>query len=190
MTLADYLLLVAIFSIWGLLLVNVALIIAGYIYYIKIEGKELPEIKGVPPFVTIMVPAHNEGVVIVKTVESLLRFDYPQDRYEIIVINDNSSDNSAELLAAIQSKNPTRQLHIINTDAVVGGKGKSNALNIGFKQAKGDLIAIYDADNTPEKTALRYLVAELSNDEKLGAVVGKFRTRNRNASLLTRFINI
>lgn len=190
MTLADYLLLVAIFSIWELLLVNVALIIAGYIYYIKIEGKELSEIKGVPPFVTIMVPAHNEGVVIVKTVESLLRFDYPQDRYEIIVINDNSSDNSAELLAAIQSKNPTRQLHIINTDAVVGGKGKSNALNIGFKQAKGDLIAIYDADNTPEKTALRYLVAELSNDEKLGAVVGKFRTRNRNASLLTRFINI
>lgn len=190
MTLADYLLLVAIFSIWGLLLVNVALIIAGYIYYIKIEGKELPEIKGVPPLVTIMVPAHNEGVVIVKTVESLLRFDYPQDRYEIIVINDNSSDNSAELLAAIQTKNPTRQLHIINTDAVVGGKGKSNALNIGFKQAKGDLIAIYDADNTPEKTALRYLVAELSNDEKLGAVVGKFRTRNRNASLLTRFINI
>lgn len=190
MTLADYLLLVAIFSIWGLLLVNVALIIAGYIYYMKIEGKELPEIKGVPPLVTIMVPAHNEGVVIVKTVESLLRFDYPQDRYEIIVINDNSSDNSAELLAAIQAKNPTRQLHIINTDAVVGGKGKSNALNIGFKQAKGDLIAIYDADNTPEKTALRYLVAELSNDEKLGAVVGKFRTRNRNASLLTRFINI
>lgn len=190
MTLADYLLLVAIFSIWGLLLVNVALIIAGYIYYIKIEGKELPEIKGVPPLVTIMVPAHNEGVVIVKTVESLLRFDYPQDRYEIIVINDNSSDNSAELLAAIQAKNPTSQLHIINTDAVVGGKGKSNALNIGFKQAKGDLIAIYDADNTPEKTALRYLVAELSNDEKLGAVVGKFRTRNRNASLLTRFINI
>ncbi|CRH22253.1 glycosyltransferase family 2 protein [Carnobacterium maltaromaticum] len=190
MTLADYLLLVAIFSIWGLLLVNVALIIAGYIYYIKIEGKELPEIKGVPPLVTIMVPAHNEGVVIVKTVESLLRFDYPQDRYEIIVINDNSSDNSAELLAAIQAKNPTRLLHIINTDAVVGGKGKSNALNIGFKQAKGDLIAIYDADNTPEKTALRYLVAELSNDEKLGAVVGKFRTRNRNASLLTRFINI
>lgn len=190
MTLADYLLLVAIFSIWGLLLVNVVLIIAGYIYYMKIEGKELPEIKGVPPLVTIMVPAHNEGVVIVKTVESLLRFDYPQDRYEIIVINDNSSDNSAELLAEIQDKNPTRQLHIINTDAVVGGKGKSNALNIGFKQAKGDLIAIYDADNTPEKTALRYLVAELTNDAELGAVIGKFRTRNRNASLLTRFINI
>lgn len=190
MTLADYLLLVAIFSIWGLLLVNVVLIIAGYIYYMKIEGKELPEIEGAPPFVTIMVPAHNEGVVIVKTVESLLRFDYPQDRYEIIVINDNSSDNSAELLAEIQEKNPTRQLHIINTDAVVGGKGKSNALNIGFKQAKGDLIAIYDADNTPEKTALRYLVAELTNDDHLGAVIGKFRTRNRNASLLTRFINI
>lgn len=190
MTIPDYLLLVATLSIWGLLLINVVLIIAGYIYYMKTERKPVPEIKGDPPMVTIMVPAHNEGVVIVKTVESLLRFDYPQDRYEIIVINDNSSDNSAELLAAIQNKNPGRQLHIINTDAITGGKGKSNALNIGFKQAKGEIMAIYDADNTPEKTALRYLVAELTNDDSLGGVIGKFRTRNRNASLLTRFINI
>lgn len=68
----------------------------------------MPEIPAEVPFVSVMVPAHNEGKVIVKTVESLLAFDYPVDRYEIIVINDNSSDNSAELLAAIQAKNPTR----------------------------------------------------------------------------------
>ena len=190
MTIADYLLLISTISIWSLLLVNVVLIIAGYIYYIKTEKKAVPQIQGEIPFVSIMVPAHNEGIVIVKTVEALLRFDYPHERYEIIVINDNSSDNSAELLAAIQRKNPTRQLHIVNTDAETGGKGKSNALNIGFKQAKGEVIAIYDADNTPEKTALRYLVAELTNDERLGGVIGKFRTRNRDASLLTRFINI
>lgn len=55
-------------------------------------------------FVSIMVPAHNEGIVIVRTVEALLNFNYPQDRYEIIVINDNSSDNSAELLANVQKR--------------------------------------------------------------------------------------
>lgn len=190
MTFADYILLVAIICIWGLLLVNIVLIIAGYVYYLKTENEQPPEIKGTYPFVSIMVPAHNEGKVIVKTVESLLRFDYPEARYEIIVINDNSSDDSAELLAAIQAKYPQRQLHVINTDAVTGGKGKSNALNVGFKQAKGELIAIYDADNTPEKTALRYMVAEILEDSQLGAVVGKFRTRNRDASLLTKFINI
>ncbi|GAV12692.1 glycosyltransferase family 2 protein [Paenibacillus sp. chi10] len=190
MTTADILMLIAVICIWSLLLVNVVLIIAGYLYYIKIENEEVPAIKGEAPFVSIMVPAHNEGKVITKTVESLLALDYPHDRYEIIVINDNSSDNSSELLGNLQRKHDGRNLIIINTDAVTGGKGKSNALNIGFKQSRGELIAIYDADNTPEKTALRYLVAEITNDDTLGAVIGKFRTRNRNTNLLTRFINI
>lgn len=190
MTVSDVLMVIAVICIWSLLLVNVALIIAGYLYYIETENKAVPEIKGEYPMVTIMVPAHNEGVVISKTVESLLALDYPHDRYEIIVINDNSSDNSAELMGDIQRRNPQRNLIIINTDAVTGGKGKSNALNIGFTRSRGELIAIYDADNTPERTALRYLVAEIMNDSTLGAVIGKFRTRNRDASLLTRFINI
>ncbi|MBW4085681.1 glycosyltransferase [Paenibacillus sp. S150] len=190
MTISDVLMVIAVICIWSLLLVNVALIIAGYLYYIKTENEDVPEIQGEYPFVTIMVPAHNEGVVISQTVESLLALEYPHDRYEIIVINDNSSDNSAELLGRIQRRLPERNLIIINTDAVTGGKGKSNALNIGFTRSKGELIAIYDADNTPERTALKYLVAEIMNDATLGAVIGKFRTRNRDASLLTRFINI
>ncbi|WP_028596522.1 glycosyltransferase family 2 protein [Paenibacillus assamensis] len=190
MTIADILMMIAVVCIWSLLLVNVVLIIAGYLYYIDIEGEEVPPIKGEAPFVTIMVPAHNEGKVIIKTVESLLALDYPHHKYEIIVINDNSSDDSSVLLADLQDRYPGRNLIVINTDKVTGGKGKSNALNIGFQRSKGELIAIYDADNTPEKTALRYLVGEIMNDDSLGAVIGKFRTRNRDASLLTRFINI
>ncbi|EAG9321359.1 glycosyltransferase family 2 protein [Listeria monocytogenes] len=190
MVIADYLALFAVVCIWGLLLINIVLIVAGYVYYLKNEARNVPEIPAEVPFVSVMVPAHNEGKVIVKTVESLLAFDYPVDRYEIIVINDNSSDNSAELLAAIQAKNPRRFLKIINTDNITGGKGKSNALNIGFAESRGELVAIYDADNTPEQQALRILVGEITNDAKLGAVIGKFRTRNRNASWLTRFINI
>lgn len=149
--------------------------------------KNLPE---EIPFVTVMVPAHNEGIVIVKTVLSLLSFDYPHDRYEIIVINDNSSDNSAELLRGVQKDFGEERLKVINTDNVTGGKGKSNALNIGLKQAKGSVIAVYDADNTPERSALRLLVAELLQSDRLAAVIGKFRTRNKEATVLTRFINI
>ncbi|TCZ75702.1 glycosyltransferase family 2 protein [Paenibacillus albiflavus] len=190
MTISDVLMLISVICIWSLLLVNVVLIIAGYLYYMKVEHDPLPTIQGEPPFVSIMVPAHNEGKVIIQTVESLLAFDYPHDKYEIIVINDNSSDNSDLLLRNLQDKYAQRNLIVINTDATTGGKGKSNALNIGFKQSQGELIAIYDADNTPEKGALRYLVAEIMNDASLGAVIGKFRTRNRNTNLLTRFINI
>lgn len=192
MTTANIIVLVAIVSIWLLLMVNIVLIVAGYQYYLSCEkAKEkdpLPKEK--LPFVSIMVPAHNEAKVIGQTVEALLRFNYPRDKYEIIVINDNSSDDSAKLLERIQKKNPDRNLTVINTDSVTGGKGKSNALNIGYQCCKGEFIAIYDADNTPEQDALRLLAEELVLDDNLGAVIGKFRTRNRDASLLTRFINI
>ncbi|MBO0469394.1 glycosyltransferase family 2 protein [Enterococcus sp. DIV0242_7C1] len=191
MTIADGIMLAATIIIWSLLLVNIVLVIFGYIYYLKTDHLEPPKLKnGQIPFVSIMVPAHNEGIVIVRTVEALLNFSYPADRYEVIVINDNSSDNSAELLEALGKEFPTRNLKVINTDAVTGGKGKSNALNIGFKEAKGEVIAIYDADNTPEAHALTYLVAELMDGNEYGAVIGKFRTRNKDTNLLTRFINI
>lgn len=190
MTVVDGIALYAIVAIWVLMIINIVLSIGGFIYYMNVyKGNGHIPLKEYP-MVTIMVPAHNESIVIRRTVQALLKFDYPQDKYEIIVINDNSSDDSAEVLANIQKENPDRMLTIINTDSVTGGKGKSNALNIGFRQAKGSIISIYDADNTPQPDALGLLVENLMADEKLGAVIGKFRTRNRNASILTRFVNI
>lgn len=190
MTLADYLMLISMVCIWGIMAINVFLSVGGFIYYHrcrKTDGHhELEEY----PFVSVMVPAHNESIVIARTVRALLKFDYPQDKYEIIVINDNSSDNTADVLKKIQAEFPTRNLIVISTDNIIGGKGKSNALNIGYSVAKGSVFAIYDADNTPEPGALRILVENLMIDDSLGAVIGKFRTRNRNASLLTRFVNI
>lgn len=190
MNLADYLTLFAMVAIWALMAINVFLSVGGFLYYYKMERQD----PNIPleeyPFVSVMVPAHNESAVIQRTVRALLRFDYPADRYEIIVINDNSSDDTAEKLAAVQAEYPDRKLVVVNTDNQLGGKGKSNALNIGFSVAKGTVLAIYDADNTPEPRALRILVEHLMADESLGAVIGKFRTRNRNASLLTRFVNI
>ncbi len=168
---------------------NQVLVVAGYIYYIKSARQQPVPLKR-HPFVSILVPAHNEARVIVQTVESLLRLNYPRESYEIIVINDNSSDNSRELLEDIQQRFTGRALTVINTDKTNGGKGKSNALNIGFAQSKGEYIVVYDADNTPEADALVRLIEEIENDESLGAVIGKFRTRNRDVNLLTRFINI
>lgn len=190
MTLADILSLYALIAIWGLMLINVVLSIGGFIYYIRVNRTDGRIPLKEYPMVSIMVPAHNESIVIRKTVQALLNLDYPKDKYEIIVINDNSSDDSAEVLKNIQLKNPDRKLIVINTDNVSGGKGKSNALNIGFSVSTGSVIAIYDADNTPEPNALTLLVENLMADDKLGAVIGKFRTRNRNASLITRFVNI
>lgn len=190
MSFIDALSLYAIISIWLLMIMNAILSIGGFIYYMKVEKQG----RGAPleeyPTVSIMVPAHNEALVIVRTVRALLNMEYPKDRYEIIVINDNSSDDTAEKLEELQREFPDRKLIVISTGPEVGGKGKSNALNIGFSVSTGEVIAIYDADNTPESDALAILVENLMEDDKIGAVIGKFRTRNRNASLLSRFVNI
>lgn len=190
MSIIDVISLFAICAIWLLMILNIILSIGGFIYYMKVNRSDGHVPLKEYPMVSIMVPAHNESLVIIRTVQALLEFDYPKELYEIIVINDNSSDNSAEKLKEIQAENPDRNLIVINTDSVSGGKGKSNALNIGFSISKGSVIAIYDADNTPEPQALRILVENLMADEKRGAVIGKFRTRNRNASILSRFVNI
>ncbi len=186
----DFLVIYSIYAIWILMTINIVLSVGGFIYYYRVKKTDgrIPLEKY--PYVSIMVPAHNESMVIRKTVEALLNFDYPADCYEIIVINDNSSDDTAQVLEKMQEKNPDKRLIVVNTDNIAGGKGKSNALNIGYSVAKGSIIAIYDADNTPEPIALKLLVENLVADDKIGAVIGKFRTRNRNASILSRFVNI
>ncbi|WP_349671743.1 glycosyltransferase [Lacrimispora sp.] len=190
MSFIDILAIYSIFAIWGLLFINILLSIGGYIYIMRMYRTDGHHTVLEYPIVTVMVPAHNESIVLKKTMEALIKLDYPRDRYEIIVVNDNSTDDSAQVLKTIQHNNPSAKIIVINTDPVVGGKGKSNALNIALSVASGSVIAIYDADNTPEKQALKILVENLMSDDKLGAVIGKFRTRNKYASLLTRFVNI
>lgn len=178
-------------SIWILLLINILLALNGYIYYLKVLKSDINLIEDSNcPTVSIMIPAHNEEKVIYNTVRSLLLLNYPKDKYEIIVINDNSSDKTNEELQRVKKNYEGDNLKIINTDKITGGKGKSNALNIGFNHSKGEYIAIYDADNTAERNALKYLITRIHYDNSLGAVIGKFRTRNKKSSILTRFINI
>ncbi|HCL4438036.1 glycosyl transferase family 2 [Clostridium botulinum] len=187
----DYLFIFSLVSIWMLLFVNIILSLAGYRYYLKTLNSELKGLENEKyPKVSILVPAHNEEKVIGRTVKSILLLNYPKDKMELIVINDNSSDNTKEILKQIQEEYRSYNFKIINTDNMTGGRGKSNALNIGYKHSSGDFIAVYDADNTPDKNALKYLMETIIEDEHLGAVIGKFRTRNKDRNMLTRFINI
>jgi cellulose synthase/poly-beta-1,6-N-acetylglucosamine synthase-like glycosyltransferase len=152
------------------------------------EKRELDNRSFDYPTCSILIPAHNEEKVIAATIESMLKLEYPKDRLQIIVINDGSKDATKSIIEQYAAKDERVQLFDIPKGE--GGKGKSRTLNLGIKQAKGDVVAIYDADNTPDKDSLRYLVAQLLLHKELGAVIGKFRTVNKNATLLTRFINI
>jgi len=181
---------IAVILIWFTIAYQFILTVFGYVNYVRSikERRELDNRSFDYPSCSILIPAHNEEKVIAATIESMLKLEYPKDKLQIIVINDGSKDATKSIIEQYAMKDTRVQLFDIPKGE--GGKGKSRTLNLGIKQAKGDVIAIYDADNTPDKDSLRYLVAQLLLHKELGAVIGKFRTVNKNASLLTRFINI
>jgi cellulose synthase/poly-beta-1,6-N-acetylglucosamine synthase-like glycosyltransferase len=186
----SFLFVVAVILIWFMIAYQFALTIFGYINYLKSfrERKSIDATQYDFPTCTIMIPAHNEAVVIGRTVESMLKLEYPKEKLSILVINDGSKDETASIVQAFADQDS--RVVLFNVPPGEGGKGKSRALNLGLKLVQSEIIAIYDADNTPDANALRYLVAQLISHKELGGVIGKFRTINKYATLLTRFINI
>jgi len=188
--LADFLLYLSLFLIWFMLFYHMFLMQGGYLYsqsYRKTSEKYLSQMKEYPG-VSILIPAHNEEMVIENTLNSMVRLNYPKDKLEVIVINDNSSDDTGNIVEGFANIYP--YIKVIHTKPPLGGKGKSGALNTGLKHSTGEFIVVYDADNTPEPDAVTQLASGLMNDQKAGAVVGKFRVTNGNKNLLTRLINI
>ncbi|WP_232461999.1 glycosyltransferase [Thermococcus siculi] len=134
------------------------------------------------PFVTIMIPARNEGMVIRETLLAMANLDYPKDRLEVLLLDDGSTDDTLERAREVASEYPF--IRVVSVEG--GGRGKSYVLNYGLKLAKGEVIAVYDADNRPEPDALKRLVSML--DDETPAVTGKVRTINWKKNILTRFI--
>lgn len=181
---------VAVILIWFMIGYQFLLTVFGYINFLR-SARERKDVDGISftyPTCTILIPAHNEEMVIRRTVESMCRLVYPRDRLKIMVINDGSKDRTREIVLELAAQDD--RVVLFDVPQGQGGKGKSRALNLGIRQVDAEIIAIYDADNTPDPDALRYLVAQLILHPELGAVLGKFRTVNKNATLLTRFINI
>jgi cellulose synthase/poly-beta-1,6-N-acetylglucosamine synthase-like glycosyltransferase len=182
--------LLSVILIWFMIGYQLVLTLAGFFHFrssLK-EQRSIDKLSFDFPKVTILIPAHNEAIVIARTVEAMLKLDYPPDKLDILVINDGSKDATGTIVQQYADKDS--RLRLYNIPEGQGGKGKSRALNLGLKQTNAKFIAIYDADNTPDPSALKYLMAQLLLDASLGAVLGKFRTVNKSRNLLTRFINI
>lgn len=176
--------------IWIMLLYHMFLMQGGYLHYLRYTRpmREWEKNQEPLPKVSILIPAHTEEMVIERTIKAMIRLDYPKEKLEIIVINDNSKDRTSEIADSYAEKYEC--VKVVHTKPPHAGKGKSGALNQGLLHSTGDIIVVYDADNTPERKAVHYLVTALMNDPQAGVVVGKFRVVNAAQNLLTRFINI
>ncbi|ANF94874.1 glycosyltransferase family 2 protein [Paenibacillus bovis] len=188
----DFILLFSIFSIW-VAVAEAIVIMVGAIRFLSRQNKQtihIPENMDHYPTVTVMVPAHNEELVIVATAERILQLNYPEDKLQIIIVADNCSDSTAARLYELKEKKEYagRDFQIIERK---GSGGKSGALNEALKDTVGEWVCIFDADAAPERNSLMFLVQKaLENPKEYGAVFGRNKARNRGQNFLSRCINL
>ncbi len=126
---------------------------------------------------SILVPAFNEGRVIESSIKSLLQLDYPN--YEIIVIDDGSTDDTLEKARKWEGRRGRVRVRVLTQP----NSGKAAALNHGLKVARGDVIVCMDSDSKLSRNTLkmgmRYFI-----DDRIGAVAGNVKVFNRDNLLL------
>lgn len=163
-----------LFVFWYPLIMSIVWIIGSLIFHFSVEKNELSDFDE-PPFVSILVPCYNEQETISKTIEELNSLNYLN--YEIIAINDGSSDNTSQILVNALSK-----YHHLRIIQIEKNAGKANALYAGFMASKGEYIVGIDADSYLDRQALNYMIPHFKNS-KVGAVTGNPRVRNRSTLL-------
>jgi biofilm PGA synthesis N-glycosyltransferase PgaC len=133
------------------------------------------------PGITMLIAAYNEAASIQDTLVSIGVQDYP-GALQVIVINDGSQDDTANLVRNAQLKYPWLSLLDLKQNA-----GKAHALNEGLKLAEHDLVITVDADSYLHRVALINIVERyLADPPNTRAVAGKILVRNSRENLLTR----
>lgn len=141
------------------------------------DGDELP-------FISILIPAHNEEYTIKSTVDSVAKCDYHyngEPQFEIIVINDGSTDSTGDILKSIKEYTPN--LKIITRHPPRSGKGKGFVLNDGLALSKGEIIGVFDADTQIKPDYLKTIIPYLEGD--IDGVQSRVKMFNKDQNYLT-----
>lgn len=143
------------------------------------------------PSVSVIVPAFNEGAFIANTLAHLARCHYPSDRFEIIVVDDGSTDETWPQIERtrnwFRNSGSDRRVQTIRLPA---NRGKRHALYEGFRRATGDILVTVDSDSLVDADALIELVSPLVRNPRIGAVAGNVRVLNKSDGLIPRMLDI
>jgi len=133
------------------------------------------------PHVNILIPAHNEGIVLKDTIENIANIDYPS--YDILIIDDRSKDNTLEIAKELAEKYKGK----VNVYSRTQGAfpGKSAVLNDALQIINGELICVFDSDARVKPDFLSSAVPYLKNDE-VGAVQVRKVISNKDKNVLTK----
>ncbi|MCG2459929.1 glycosyltransferase family 2 protein [Flavobacteriaceae bacterium F89] len=136
------------------------------------------------PFVTIQLPIYNEEYVVERLLENIAKLEYPKSKLEIQVLDDSTDDSVIDTAKHIEALQETG-LDIVHIRRKNREGYKAGALKEGLKLAKGDFIAIFDADFMPAKDWLKKTVIYFK-DSEIGVVQTRWGHINRDYSVLTR----
>jgi len=123
------------------------------------------------PDISIIMSAYNEEQVIEKRIANIKECNYPVERYEILFIDDCSSDNTKDLANSCLERSGINYRIIANTERL----GTTRSYNSAITKAKYPIIVTTDADVFFEPDALNLLIGRLLSDEKIAAVTGELR---------------
>ncbi len=155
-------------------------------YYNKYRNvKQIPQKDFTPDkAVTIQLPLYNELYVVERIINSVCEINYPKDKLEIQVLDD-STDETTQIVAKLveKKKNEGFDIHHIRRGTREGFK--AGALKEGMRIAKGEYIAIFDADFIPQKEFLNKTLSYFS-DDKVGMVQTRWEHLNGDYSILTK----
>jgi len=155
-------------------------------HYLKTRGKEaaLPPLDHIP-VVTIQLPVFNEYYVVDRLIESVCAIEYPKDKLEIQVLDD-STDETVEVVAKTVQHFQGLGYDIKHVYRTNRNGYKAGALKNGLETARGEFVAIFDADFVPNSTFLLSTLPYFYQDEKLALVQTRWEHLNSEYSLLTR----
>jgi len=163
-----------------------------YLVYVYMKNKDkVPVAAGrfeELPIITVQLPIYNEMYVVQRLVESVCRLDYPRDRLEIQVLDDSNDETTsvAELAVRRAALQGIDIKYFHRTDRT---GYKAGALEAGLRVARGEFIAIFDADFIPTEDFLQRTVHHFT-DPKVGMVQARWGHINQDYSLLTRIQSI
>lgn len=147
-----------------------------FLAYFYITKYTVEEHAGFSPFISIIIPAYNEGVNLKASIESLLKLNY--SNYELVIVNDGSKDNTKEVAESLvgvrNGKNSKIKVSLINKP----NGGKAKALNAGIQYSEADFIVCMDGDSVLTPNTLKNAISHFV-DPDVGAVAGNVKIANR-----------
>ncbi len=179
-----------VIACYGLALLFICLFSLGQFnlawYYLKAKKAEeqMAEPLDVFPQVTVQLPVFNELYVIERLLKCVAKLDYPKDKLEIQVLDD-SNDETVDIIAKQVTELKATGIDIQHIQRPERVGFKAGALEYGMHLAKGEFIAIFDADFLPEKDFLLKTLPHFKNDN-IGMVQTRWGHLNQNYSMLTK----